>query len=80
MADDQVLSDSLSVESHEIDDESFNEANSNEEWNEEDSSGSYQGAIQPYMLELIANGNLSEAEDSSEPDDDTRVQQEASER
>ena len=35
--------------------------------------------IQPYMFEPLANGNLSEAEDSSEPDDDTRVQQEASE-
>ena len=78
MADDDVLSDALSLESHEIDDESFNEADSSEEWNEEDSGGSYQGAIQPYMFEPLANGNLSEAEDSSEPDDDTRVQQEAS--
>ena len=79
MADDDVLSDSLSLESHEIDDESFDEADSNEEWNEEESGGSYQGAIQPYMFEPVVDGDIPEADDGSELDDDTRVQQDVSE-
>ena len=76
MADDDVLSDSLSLENHEIDDESFAEANSKEEWNEEESGGSYQGAIQPYMSEPVVDGDITEDDDGgSELDDDTRVQQ-----
>lgn len=78
MADDDALSDSLSLESHEIDDDSFNEADSNEELNEEDSIGGYQGAIQPYMFEPV-DDNLTQ-EDESEPDDDSaRLQQDISE-
>ena len=81
MADDDALSDSLSLESHEIDDDSFNEADSNEEMSGDDSIGGYQGAIQPYMFEPVDdNVAQHEDEDESEPDDDSaRLQQNISE-
>ena len=47
MADEDELSDFLSLESHESDDDSLIEANSNEELNKEDSIGGYQGAFPP---------------------------------
>ena len=57
--------DSLSLESYEIDDESFNSEDSNEEVDVEDSTNNYQGPIQPYMFEPEVDGDLSEGGDDS---------------
>ena len=63
--------DLLSLESYAIDDESFNSEDSNEEVDVEDSSNNYQGPIQPYMFESEGGGD-------SEPEDETRLQQDVS--
>ena len=57
MADNEtssVISDSFSLESHEIDDDSFEEGEPDEETNKE-AGGQYQGAIRPYMFEPVSN-------------------------
>ena len=79
MAGDGEQLDSLSLESYEIDDESFNSEDSNEEVDVEDSSYTYQGPIQPYMFEPEVDGDLSEGGGDSEPEDETRLQQDVSE-
>ena len=60
MAGDGEQLDSLSLESYEIDDESFNSEDSIEEVDVEDSTTKYQGPIQPYMFEPEVDGYLSE--------------------
>ena len=79
MAGDGAQLDSLSLESYEIDDESFNSEDSNEEVDVEDSSNNYQGPMQPYIFEPEVDGVLSEGGGDSEPEDETRLQQDVNE-